>query len=67
MQSGTRLLFHTCDKTIITILNFKISGGRGGGGGAGIPHFPRPVWNPGKRWSSLVRLDTLEVRDSLAW
>ena len=31
-QSGTRLLFNTCDKTIITILNFKISGGGGGGG-----------------------------------
>ena len=29
MQSGTRLLFNTCDKTIITILNFKISGGGG--------------------------------------
>ena len=27
MQSETRLLFNTCDKTIITILNFKISGG----------------------------------------
>ena len=27
MQSGTRLLFNTCDKTIITILNFMISGG----------------------------------------
>ena len=24
-QSGTRLLFNTCDKTLITILNFKIS------------------------------------------
>ena len=35
MQSGTRLLFNTCDKTIITILNFKISGRRGGGGGGG--------------------------------
>ena len=30
-QSGTRLLFNTCDKALITILNFKISGrGRGG-------------------------------------
>ena len=28
-QSGTRLLFNTCDETIITILNFKISGGEG--------------------------------------
>ena len=27
MQSGTRLLFNTCDKTIIAILNFMISGG----------------------------------------
>ena len=26
-QSETRLLFNTCDKTLITILNFKISGG----------------------------------------
>ena len=26
-QSGTRLLFNTCDKSIITILKFKISGG----------------------------------------
>ena len=26
-QSGTRLLCNTCDKTIITILNFMISGG----------------------------------------
>ena len=34
-QSGTRLLFNTCDKTIITILNFKISGGGGGGGEEG--------------------------------
>ena len=32
-QSGTRLLFNTCDKTIVTILNFKISGRGGGGGG----------------------------------
>ena len=29
MQSETRLLFNTCDKTIITIFNFKISGGGG--------------------------------------
>ena len=28
MKLGTRLLFNTCDETIITILNFKISGGR---------------------------------------
>ena len=39
-QSGTRLLFNTCDKTNITILNFKISGGGGklwlGGGGGGF-------------------------------
>ena len=30
-QSGTRLLFNTCDKTTITIFNFRISGGGGGG------------------------------------
>ena len=35
MKSGTRLLFNTCDETIITILNFKISEGGGGGGGGG--------------------------------
>ena len=35
-QSETRLLFNTRDKTIITILNFKISGGGGGG-------FPAPT------------------------
>ena len=29
MQSGTTLLCNTCDKTIITLLNFKISGGEG--------------------------------------
>ena len=40
MQSGTRLLFNTCDKTIITILNFKISWGGGGGGGGELQ--PRP-------------------------
>ena len=39
LQSGTILLFNTCDKTIITILNFKISGG---GGNSSLP-----VWNPG--------------------
>ena len=32
LQSKTRLLFNTCDKTVITILNLKISGGGGGGG-----------------------------------
>ena len=47
MQSGTRLLFNSCDKTLITILNFKISKGEGivaggeivagGRGGGGIP------------------------------
>ena len=39
-QSGKRLLFNTCNKTIITILNFKISGegGGGGGGNSGPPH-----------------------------
>ena len=31
-------MFNTCDKTIITILNFKISGGGGGGG-----EFPAPT------------------------
>ena len=40
-QSGTRLLFNTCHKTIITILNFKISG-RGGGISGPSPS----VWNP---------------------
>ena len=29
MKSGTGLLFNTCDITIITILNFKISWGGG--------------------------------------
>ena len=32
-QSGTRLLFNTCDKTIVTILNSRFLGGGGGGGG----------------------------------
>ena len=46
MQSGIRirLLFNTCDKTIIIILNLKISGGNvawGGGGGIVAPTFPR--------------------------
>ena len=30
---GTGLLFNTCDITIITTLNFKLSWGGGGGGG----------------------------------
>ena len=53
MQPGTRLLFNTCDKTIITILNFKISWGGGGGGGrrncgwGGNSSPPPPAWNPG--------------------
>ena len=37
MQSGTRLLFNNCDKTIITILNFKISRGE-------IPGPPLPLY-----------------------
>ena len=43
MLSGIRLLFNTCDKTIITILNLKISGGNvawGGGGGNSSPPIP---------------------------
>ena len=49
MQSGTRLLFNSCDKTLITILNFKISKGEGivaggeivaGGRGGGESHPP---------------------------
>ena len=51
MQPGTRLLFNTCDKTIITILNFKISWGGGGGrrncGWGGNSSPPPPAWNPG--------------------
>ena len=39
MQSGTRLLFNTCDKTIITILNFKIYWAGGGGGIPGPPPY----------------------------
>ena len=46
MQSETRLLFNTCDKTIITILNFKISGGGGGGGVGGIPGPPLLCMRP---------------------
>ena len=37
MQSGIRLLFNTCDKTI---LNLKISGGNVAWGGGGGPSFP---------------------------
>ena len=49
MQSGIRLLFNTCDKTIITILNLKISGGNvawrgGGGGGGGLQPPPFPLY-----------------------
>ena len=43
-QSETRLLFNTCDKTIITILNFKISWGGGGGIVAG-GKFPAPTFS----------------------
>ena len=35
-QSGIRWLFNTCDKTLLIILNFKISGV----GGRGIPAPP---------------------------
>ena len=37
MKSGTRLLFNTCDETIITILNFMISGGEGNFQGSSLP------------------------------
>ena len=44
MKSGTRLFFNTCDKTIIVILNFKISlGGWGRGGGIPAPHIKRTL------------------------
>ena len=40
-KSGTELLFNTCDITIITILNFKISWGGGDcGWGSKIPWTP---------------------------
>ena len=42
MQSGTRLFFNTCDKTIVTILNFKISWEGGGGGIPGLPLCMKP-------------------------
>jgi len=42
MQSGTRLLFNTCDKTTITIFNFRISGG--GGIVAGRGKFQPPLY-----------------------
>ena len=41
LQSGTRLSFNTCDKTIITTLNFKISGW-GIMAGGGKFHTPPP-------------------------
>jgi len=41
-QSATRLLFNTCDKTVITILNFRISGG--GGGNSSPPLSVQNCW-----------------------
>ena len=43
MKSGTRLLFNTCDETIITILNFNISGGEGNFQGSPPPP-PPPLY-----------------------
>ena len=57
MQSGTRLLFNTCDKTIITILNFKISGEGKlwlGGGGEFQP-LPRHLY------------ETLDLKQPISW
>ena len=57
-QSGTRLLFNTCD--LITILNFKISGGGGGGGegvcgwGRGNSKAPPPLYETLLTWVSLI-------------
>jgi len=44
-QSGARLLFNICDKTIIAILNFKMSG-------AGPPSVLNPACSEGEEAAS---------------
>ena len=72
MQSGTRLLFNTCDKTITTTLNSKISvrgeivAWRGGGipGIPGLPSLPLSVWNPGSVNRCMILTEKIHTDDS---
>ena len=56
MKSGTRLLFNTCDETIITIINFKISGGEGN-----FQAPPSPLYEPCRLDNQIFEVQTSEV------